>query len=120
MLEQAITNRAAAHPHQEQDHAPHRVDHYLPTEDPDVALVRALRSRTATAFNDLVKRHERRLLSAALRITRNREDAEDVVQGSFLNVFRHLDSFRGDSQFATWLTRITINQALMKIRGIQT
>ena len=115
MLKQAITNRASVQ--QARDHAPDRVDNYRPTEDPDAALVDALRARDAKAFDDLVKRHQRRLLNVALRITRNREDAEDVVQDSFLNVFKHLNSFRGDSQFASWLTRVTINQALMKIRG---
>ena len=85
--------------------------------DPDAPLVEALKARTAAAFDDLVKQFERRLLSVAMRITRNREDAEDVVQEAFLKVFKNIDGFRADSKFATWLTRIVINQALMLIRG---
>src|SRR5215813_605532 len=89
---------------------------YRFADDPDAALVSSFRAGNALAFDRLVKRHERRLLSVAIRITKNREDAEDAVQDSFLNVFKHLDSFRGASRFLSWLTRITINQALMKIR----
>ena len=85
--------------------------------DPDSALVEALKSRTAGAFDDLVKQYGHRLLNVAMRITRNREDAEDVVQDSFLKVFKNIDGFRGSSKFSTWLTRIVINQALMLIRG---
>ena len=89
---------------------------YRFADDPDAALVSSFRAGNALAFDHLVKRHERRLVNVALRITKNREDAEDVVQDSFLNVFKHLDSFRGASRFLSWLTRITINQALMTIR----
>jgi RNA polymerase sigma-70 factor, ECF subfamily len=85
--------------------------------DPDAALVEALKGRTATAFDDLVKRYGQRLLKTAMRITKNREDAEDVVQESFLKVFKKIDSFRGASKFSSWLTRIVINRALMLIRG---
>jgi RNA polymerase sigma-70 factor, ECF subfamily len=85
--------------------------------DPDAALVEALKARTPAAFDDLVKRHGRRLLTVAMRITKNREDAEDVVQESFLKVFRKIDSFRGASKLSSWLTQITMNQALMLIRG---
>jgi RNA polymerase sigma-70 factor, ECF subfamily len=102
--------------------APAAVNHvsgqtYKSPKDPDASLVNALRARSVTAFDNLLERHERRLQSVAEKITMNREDAEDVVQDSFLKVFKHLDSFRGDSQFSSWLTRITINQALMKKRG---
>ena len=85
--------------------------------DPDAALVQALKARTPAAFDDLVKRHGLRLLTVAMRITKNREDAEDVVQESLLKVFKKIDSFRGDSKFFSWLTQIVINQALMLIRG---
>src|SRR5712675_2465079 len=77
--------------------------------DPDAALVEALKARTPAAFDDLVKRYGRRLLTVAMRITKNREDAEDVAQESFLKVFKKIDSFRGASKFATWLTQIAIN-----------
>jgi RNA polymerase sigma-70 factor (ECF subfamily) len=85
--------------------------------DPDAALVDALRAQDASAFEKLVRQHGGRLLHVAQAITKNREDAEDVVQDSLVSVFKHLDSFRGDSRFATWLTRITINQALSIKRG---
>jgi RNA polymerase sigma-70 factor, ECF subfamily len=85
--------------------------------DPDAALVEALKARTPGAFDGLVKRYGRCLLTVAMKITKNREDAEDVVQESFLKVFKKIDLFRADSKFATWLTRIAINQALMLIRG---
>jgi RNA polymerase sigma-70 factor, ECF subfamily len=85
--------------------------------DPDAALVEALKARTASAFDDLVKRHGQRLLKTAKRITKNVEDAEDVVQETFVKVFKNIDGFRSDSRFVTWLTRITINQALMLIRS---
>ncbi len=120
MLKRAVTNCSSAQ--QERGHSAGRameinhVHSYRSIDDPDTALVDALRSRELTAFDDLIKRHKRRLLRVAQKITKNREDAEDAVQDSFLKVFRHLDSFRGDSKFASWLTRITINQALMAIR----
>src|SRR5258708_21538103 len=85
--------------------------------DPDAALVEALKARTPAAFDDLVKQYGGRLLTAAMRFTKNREDAEDVVQESFLKVFKKIDSFRGASKFSSWLTRIVFNQALMMIRG---
>ncbi|MGA2859977.1 MAG: sigma-70 family RNA polymerase sigma factor [Candidatus Sulfotelmatobacter sp.] len=82
----------------------------------ETSLVTAARGGDAAAFEELVRRHERRLRRVAQRITRNREDAEDTVQGSLLQAFVHLRSFRGDSQFSTWLTRIVINEALMNVR----
>jgi len=85
--------------------------------DPDSSLVQALKTRTPAAFDDLVKQYGCRLLTVAMRITKNREDAEDVVQESFLKVFKKIDSFRGASKFSSWLTQIVINQALMLIRG---
>jgi RNA polymerase sigma-70 factor (ECF subfamily) len=85
--------------------------------DADAALVSSLRAGDPRAFEVLVKRHQGRLFKAAHQITNNREDAEDAVQDAFLNAFKHLDSFRGDSSFVTWLTRISINQALMARRA---
>lgn len=84
--------------------------------DADAALVSSFRAGGVRAFEVLVKRHQGRLFKVALKITNNREDAEDAVQSAFLNAFKHLDDFRGDSRLATWLTRITINQALMGMR----
>jgi RNA polymerase sigma-70 factor (ECF subfamily) len=85
--------------------------------DSDAALVNSLRTGDTGAFEVLVKRHQGRLLKTALNITNNREDAEEAVQDAFLKAFKHLDNFRGHSRFVTWLTRITINQALMVMRA---
>src|SRR5882724_4776398 len=82
----------------------------------DMALVAAARSGSSHAFDVLVERHARRILCVAQRVTRSREDAEDVVQRSFQNAFVHLQQFEGKSSFSTWLTRIAINEALMWVR----
>ncbi len=113
MLQQTLEETSAPCPPIELD----RIPNLRSFADPDAALVEALKARTPAAFDDLVKRYGRRLLTVAMRITKNREDAEDVVQESFLKVFKKIDSFRGASKFATWLTQIAINQALMLIRG---
>lgn len=82
----------------------------------DKVLVAAAKSGSSHAFNVLVGRHARRILCVAQRVTRRREDAEDVVQQSFQKAFLHLQKFEGRSSFSTWLTRIAINEALMCLR----
>ena len=82
----------------------------------DEFLVAAAKKGEATAFASLVERHKRRIYFVALRITHNKEDAEDVVQQSFQRTFVHLSSFVGRSSFSTWLTRVAINEALMLLR----
>jgi RNA polymerase sigma-70 factor, ECF subfamily len=82
----------------------------------DAALVAGAKTGDARAFELLVERHKGRISSIAQRMTRNREDAEDVVQQSFQKVFINLKKFEGDSLFSTWLTRIAINEALMLLR----
>jgi len=82
----------------------------------DALLVAAAKARDTRAFERLVERHERRIFTTAQRITRNREDAEDVVQQSLQKAFIHLPKFEGESLFSTWLTRIAINEALMLLR----
>jgi RNA polymerase sigma-70 factor (ECF subfamily) len=84
--------------------------------DEDALLVTAAKARDTRAFELLVERHERKIFLLAQRITRNREDAEDVVQQSLQKAFVHLKKFEGKSLFCTWLARITINQALMLLR----
>ena len=84
--------------------------------DEDALLVAAAKARGTRAFELLVERHERRIFSMVQRITRNREDAEDVVQQSFQKAFIHLKKFEGQALFSTWLTRIAINEALMLLR----
>jgi RNA polymerase sigma-70 factor, ECF subfamily len=86
------------------------------SREPDAALVDAARRRDPEAFKDLVTRYGPRIFRLAQKITRNREDAEEVSQDSFVQAFLHMDTFRGDSSFNTWLTRIAVNQSLMKLR----
>ncbi len=81
----------------------------------DAALVTGAKTGNARAFELLVQQHERKIFLLAQRVTRNREDAEDVVQQSFQKAF-HLKKFEGQSLFSTWLTRIAINEALMLLR----
>lgn len=68
------------------------------------------------AFTDLVNQYERRVFRMAKQITQNDEDAEDVLQETFLKAYSHLDDFQGNSKFYTWLVRIAVNEALMKLR----
>jgi len=82
-----------------------------------VALVRAGDSR---AFSELVRRYEAKIFRLAQHITQNREDAEDVLQETFLKAYEHLDQFQGNSKFYTWIVRIAVNQALMKLRRRKT
>ena len=59
------------------------------------------------------------ILRIAQSVTHNREDSQDAVQEAFLKAYQHLGDFRGDSQFSTWLIRITVNQSLMKLRKLR-
>src|SRR5580704_666193 len=85
-------------------------------EESDSTLVAATKNGESQAFEFPVKRHEAKTFSVAFRITRNREDAQDVVQQSFHKAFVHLNSFQEKSSFSTWLTRIVINEGLMCLR----
>jgi RNA polymerase sigma factor (sigma-70 family) len=80
-------------------------------------LVAAAKVGDEGAFESLFNRHKRKIFSLALRYTRVREDAEDIVQQTFQNAFVHLQRFEGKSSLSTWLTRIAINQALMLSRS---
>jgi RNA polymerase sigma-70 factor, ECF subfamily len=85
--------------------------------DDERALVAQAKQGSTAAVEELVQRYERRIFRLAQNITSNYEDAEEVTQNVFFNAFRNLSVFRGDSRFYTWLVRITINEALMKVRG---
>jgi RNA polymerase sigma-70 factor (ECF subfamily) len=82
----------------------------------ELPLVERARAGDSAAFSELVERYERKIYRLAKHITQNDEDAEDVLQESFLKAYTHLDSFHGDSKFYTWLVRIAVNEALMKLR----
>jgi RNA polymerase sigma-70 factor, ECF subfamily len=84
--------------------------------DSDARLVNAAKQANGFAFETLVKRHEAKIFRIVFRITRNKEDAKDVVQQTLHKAFTHLQTFEGGSSFSTWLTRIAINQALMLMR----
>ena len=85
-------------------------------KDDEGTLVAAAKAGDMAAFEELVGRYDRKIFRLAQNITRNREDAEDVMQDAFLKSFEHLGEFKGDSRFYTWLVRITVNEALMKLR----
>jgi RNA polymerase sigma factor (sigma-70 family) len=82
----------------------------------DEALVAGAKMGHGSAFHELHERHRERMFRVAHRITRHREDAQDAVQESFLSAYVHLEKFDERAKFSTWLTRIAINAALMKIR----
>jgi RNA polymerase sigma-70 factor (ECF subfamily) len=82
----------------------------------DMELVSAAKNGSTHAFEALVERHAQKILSVALRVTHSREDAEDIVQQTFQQAFTHLQKFEGRSSFSTWLKRIAINEALMRLR----
>ncbi|MBZ5623591.1 MAG: sigma-70 family RNA polymerase sigma factor [Acidobacteriia bacterium] len=83
-------------------------------------LVVQAREGDTRAFGELVRRYEAKIFRLAQHITQNREDAEDVLQETFMKAYEHLDQFKGDSKFYTWIVRIAVNQALMKLRRRKT
>lgn len=82
----------------------------------EAALLASAKAGDSAAFECLVMPHWDALLRVTQRILRNREDAEDAVQTTFLDAFRNLNGFHGHSRFSSWLTRIAMNAALMRLR----
>jgi RNA polymerase sigma-70 factor (ECF subfamily) len=82
----------------------------------ETALVTQAQQGGVEAFTELVNRYERNIYRLARHITQNTEDAEDVLQETFLKAYEHLGGFEGNSKFYTWLVRIAVNQSLMKLR----
>ncbi len=82
----------------------------------ELALVRAAKAGDISAFEQLVRRYDRNVFRIAQHITQNREDAEDVVQDAFLKSYENLKNFQEQSKFYTWLVRIAVNEALMRLR----
>ncbi len=82
----------------------------------ETRLVAALRAGHEWAFEEMIQAYGGRLLAVARRITRNDDDARDVLQASYLSAFRSLGNFEGTCQLSTWLHRIVVNNALMKLR----
>ena len=85
-----------------------------------MTLVHAIKCGDASAFEKLVRKYDRKLLRIAQSVTHNREEAEDAVQEAFLKVYKRLDQFQENAKFSTWLIRIVVNEALMKLRKKRT
>src|SRR5215469_11734019 len=86
----------------------------------ELALVQAAKKGDLEAFSELVHRYDRNIFRIAQHITHNEEDAQDVVQDAFLKAYQNLGQFQGNSKFYTWLVRIAVNEALMKLRRRKT
>ena len=82
----------------------------------ELALVARAKDGDSAAFSALTEQYERRIYRLANNITQNAEDAEDVLQETFLKAYEHLPEFQGNSKFYTWVVRIAVNEALMKLR----
>jgi RNA polymerase sigma-70 factor, ECF subfamily len=85
----------------------------VPDED-DLLLVERVLAGDRRAFEPLVRKHERRVFRVTLAVLGNIEDAEEAMQDTFVKAFRHLDQFRREARFTTWLTRIAVNEAIQK------
>jgi len=92
-------------------------DGALTSPEDETALLSRLKAGDASAYEHVVRTYGGRLLAVATRILRNREDAKDALQDGMVSAFRAIDGFSGDARLATWLHRIVVNAALMKIRS---
>src|SRR5947207_15029500 len=90
-----------------------------PVTDPksDEALVARVRLSDEQAFDDLVTRYQDKVYGLVLRLSGNASDAEEILQDTFLQVYRKIDQFRSEARFSTWLYRIAMNSALMHRRS---
>ena len=84
--------------------------------DPDITLVEACISGNVEAFEELVRRYDRKLLRISQQVLHNLEDAQEAVQETFLKAYQKLSQFQRNSKFSTWLIRIALNESLMKLR----
>src|SRR5256885_17115008 len=82
----------------------------------DFALAQAASKGDMAAFEEIYNRHHRRVYSICLRMLQSTSEAEDLTQDVFIQLYRKIGSFRGDSAFTTWLHRMTVNQVLMHFR----
>jgi RNA polymerase sigma-70 factor (ECF subfamily) len=85
----------------------------------ETALIARACSGNSDAFSELVRRHSQQIYGISLRMLKNHEDAEDNVQNVLCKAFNNIRQFAGNSRFSTWLVRIAINEALMKLRKTQ-
>ena len=84
------------------------------------ALVQRAKRGESEAYSELVRKYENKIFRLAKNITQNDEDAEDVLQDAFVKAYEHLDEFQEQSKFYTWLVRIAVNEALMRLRKRKT
>jgi len=82
----------------------------------DTQLVEKVREGSMEAFEEIISRYESKVYNLAMRFCRNQEDAEEVLQDVFSTIYAKLDGFRGQSQFSSWMYRIIVNAAFMKLR----
>ncbi|MDO9027277.1 MAG: sigma-70 family RNA polymerase sigma factor [Candidatus Roizmanbacteria bacterium] len=88
----------------------------LNIEDNELGLIQKARTGDERAFTELVRRYEDMVYSFSYKVCRNKEKAEQTLQDTFINVYKNISSFRGDSKFSTWLYSIVTNNCLMKYR----
>lgn len=82
----------------------------------DVALIKEFTRGSIDAFEELISRYEAKVFNLAMRFTRNQEDAEEVIQDVFATLYKKIEGFQGKSAFSSWLYRIVVNAAFMKLR----
>jgi len=82
----------------------------------DIELAKSAANGDMASFEEIYRRHHRRVYSICLRMLQNTSEAEDLTQDVFIQLYRKIGSFRGDSAFTTWLHRMTVNQVLMHFR----
>lgn len=82
----------------------------------DTQLVEQFKKGSMEAFEEIVSRYESKVFNLAMRFTRNQEDAEEVLQDVFTTLYKKMDGFQGKSAFSSWLYRIIVNAAFMKLR----
>lgn len=85
----------------------------------DDALVKMCQQGDQAAFDELMRRHQTSAMKIAFSIVRDRQDAEDEVQNAFWKAYEHINQFQRDAKFSTWLTRIVVNQCLMRLRQVR-
>lgn len=110
-FETAVTSRQSA-----VDSRPSAAEVTFDPDAPDIDLCRLASGGNLAAFEILYQRYHRRTYSLCLRMTGSQTEAEDLTQEAFIQLFRKVGSFRGDSAFSTWLHRLTVNQVLMHFR----
>ncbi|HJX84261.1 MAG TPA: sigma-70 family RNA polymerase sigma factor, partial [Candidatus Angelobacter sp.] len=93
-----------------------RESHHTATISPEPDLIARAQTGDSDAFAELYQTHKRRIYSLCLRMTNNTAEAEELAQDAFLQVFRKISTFRGESAFSTWLHRLTVNTVLMHFR----